>query len=140
MQGQVNTLDVTRFLQFCKEHNCDITKDGHVLVKDKREREEAQEYIKWAYESVYGRTPVFLRKSSKCKYAFCVNPSCYYCTMRIDKARFEFLREISDDVDWVVAEMQGFEEYVKEYNRSMPDFLHITKEDLKQASFLKRKR
>ena len=139
MKVQVKNLDITRFLRFCKQHDCEITSDGHVLVKTKEERTEALKYVKQAYESLYGRTPIYLKKSHKCKHGLCVNPSCYHCTAEIEKKRLEFLRELSDDVDWNIAEMQGFERYVKEYNRSMPDFLHITEEDLKQASFLKRK-
>lgn len=140
MKVQMKNLDITRFLQFFKQHDCEITNDGHVFVKTKDERAEALKYVKQAYESLYGRTQIHLKKSHKCKHYLCVNPSCYHCTAEIGKKRFEFLRELRDDVDWNIAETQGFEEYVKEYNRSMPDFLHITEEDLKQASFLKRKK
>ena len=139
MNVQVKNLDVTRFLQFCKRHDCEITEDGHVLVKTRKERTEALKYIKQAYESVYGKIPMNLKKSKKCNHSMCVNPSCYYCTTRIEKARFEFLCELSEDVDWYAAEVQGYDEYVKEYNSSIPEFLRITTQDLVQASFMKRK-
>lgn len=139
MRVQVKNLDITRFLQFCKRNDCEITDDGHVLLKGKGKRSEALKYVKQAYESVYGKIPMNLKKSKKCKHSACINPSCYYCTTTIGKERWEFLRELSDDIDWYSAETLGYDEYVKEYNSSIPDFLHITTEDLIQASFLKRK-